>query len=65
MSPEALGAAAVFGAVQPALIDTLQESVGGRELASMGFSGDVGVAADLNASPVVPVLVDGAFCLAG
>lgn len=34
---------------------------GSRGLSSKGFGNDVDGAADLNASPVVPVIVDGAF----
>ena len=61
MSPESVCAAALFDAVQPVLADTLHECVGGRELTSKGFRADVAVAAELDASAVVPVLVDGAF----
>ncbi|WP_261765559.1 hypothetical protein [Actinotalea fermentans] len=35
--------------------------LGGRELQVAGFGADVEVASALDASPVVPVLVDGAF----
>lgn len=37
----------------------------GRELAAAGFADDVAVAAEVDASDVVPVLVDGAFRAAG
>lgn len=61
MSPESIGAARIFDAIQPTLVDTLHECVGGRELMSKGFEADVAVAADLDASSVVPVLTNGSF----
>ncbi|TCK25925.1 2-phosphosulfolactate phosphatase [Pseudonocardia endophytica] len=59
-SPEARAAAAAFAAMgdpNPALHDC----AGGRELAAVGFSSDVDVAAELDVSPSVPVLSGGAF----
>lgn len=60
-SPEASAAADLFNASVGTLEECLHQCVGGRELSSKGFGNDVDVAADLNASPVVPVIVDGAF----
>lgn len=61
VSPEAQAAARLFEASSHVLESWLSESVGGRELASRGFEADVTVASDLNASPVVPEMVNGAF----
>lgn len=61
MSPEARVAAEVFDAGASRLEERLRHCVGGRELARIGFDADVSVAAALDASTVVPVLVDGAF----
>ncbi|WP_203335462.1 2-phosphosulfolactate phosphatase [Nocardioides limicola] len=64
-SPEALVAAEIFDASADTLGERIRACVGGRELISNGFGSDVDVAAALNASSVVPVLVDGAFVSAG
>lgn len=61
LSPEARVAAAGWRAAAPDVADLLRDCAGGRELAAKGFAADVDVAADLDASPVVPQLVDGAF----
>jgi 2-phosphosulfolactate phosphatase len=61
MSPESRAAATFFDAALPTLTEQLHECVSGRELANKGFGSDVDVAAELDASAVVPVLVDGAF----
>lgn len=60
-SPEALAAAQMFDAGRQVLTDRLHGCVSGLELHSRGFGADVDVAADLDRSSVVPVLVDGAF----
>ncbi|MBI8989634.1 2-phosphosulfolactate phosphatase [Corynebacterium meridianum] len=60
-SPEALAAAGLFAGAQEYLSSLLTDCVGGRELTAMGFEEDVTVAADLDASAVVPILTDGAF----
>ena len=39
----------------------LADSVSGRELIDRGFDTDIAIAAEFDASSVVPVLVDGAF----
>jgi 2-phosphosulfolactate phosphatase len=61
LSPEAEAAAALYDAVAGDLARLLEDAVGGRELGDAGFADDVAVAAEVDASPVVPVLVDGAF----
>lgn len=61
LSPEAGAAADLFRAVRPRLATTLRDCVGGRELIGRGFSDDVEIAADLDATTTVPVLTDGAF----
>ncbi|MDP2623308.1 MAG: 2-phosphosulfolactate phosphatase, partial [Actinomycetota bacterium] len=62
MSPEARSAADLFDAGQASIEERLLSCVGGRELVSLGFGSDLGVAGDLNSSDVVPVLNDdGAF----
>ncbi|EWS82141.1 hypothetical protein BF93_10900 [Brachybacterium phenoliresistens] len=61
MSPEASAAADLFDVVRPRLAQAMLECVGAQELEVMGFRPDVEVAAALDVSQVVPVLVDGAF----
>ncbi len=61
MSPEASAAAELFDAVRPRLAQYVGDCVGARELDGLGFHADVAVAASLDESDVVPVLVDGAF----
>lgn len=61
LSPEARLAERAFRAVEPHLADELAASASGRELAAIGFAGDVAVAAELDSSDVVPVLTHGAF----
>jgi 2-phosphosulfolactate phosphatase len=61
LSPEARLAADAFRAVEPRLRAALHGCAGGRELAEAGFAEDVDVAAELDASNVVPVLSDGTF----
>lgn len=58
-SPEARAAAAAFRAAE--LPEDLHACVSGRELSDRGFAADVAIAGEYGASPVVPVLVDGAF----
>jgi 2-phosphosulfolactate phosphatase len=60
-SPEARAAVELFDASLDLLTERIHNCVGGRELNSKGFASDVDVAADLNSSSIVPVLVDGAF----
>jgi 2-phosphosulfolactate phosphatase len=61
MSPEALTALAAFKSFEAVLLETLRESVSGRELIERGFSEDVELAADLDSSDTAPLLVDGAY----
>ena len=61
LSPEAEQAAAAFVVAEHGLRDRLAASSSGRELAAIGFGGDVTVAAELDASDVVPVLEGEAF----
>lgn len=61
LSPEADLAVAAWRAVAGDPSAALRACAGGRELAAAGFGADVDVAAALDASDVVPVLVGGAF----
>lgn len=61
LSPEAAMAAELFDAGLGSLGGRMRSCVGGRELIGMGYGADVDVAADLDVSSIVPVLVDGAF----
>jgi 2-phosphosulfolactate phosphatase len=61
MSPEAAAAADLFRAGRDRLLEWMRDCVSGRELMDRGFSADVDVAAELDASDVVPVLHDGWF----
>jgi 2-phosphosulfolactate phosphatase len=61
LSPEARLAADAFRAVEATLAESLRDCASGRELSDAGFAEDVAVAAELDVSDVVPVLVDGAF----
>jgi 2-phosphosulfolactate phosphatase len=61
MSPEARAAAEMYDGGLDQLSARLYGCVSGRELVSRGFGADVDVAADLDASAIVPVLADGAF----
>lgn len=63
LSPEARTAAAVFSAAADVAGD-VRDSVSGRELVGGGFSGDVSVATEVDACPLVPVLTDGFFAAA-
>lgn len=54
---EATAASDAYAAVRSDVPDALHECVSGRELAAMGFSGDVDVAAEVEQSTVVPELV--------
>lgn len=60
-SPEALAAADLFETARADLHHRLRNCVGGRELAATGFTADVDVAAQLDVSTTVPVLVQGAL----
>jgi len=61
LSPEAELAVASWRAVAGDPVVALHACAGGRELAAAGFGADVDVAAEVDASTVVPVLVGGVF----
>lgn len=61
LSPEARAAAAAVDTVADDLGRALHGCAGGIELDALGFGDDVDVAAELDRSDAVPVLVDGAF----
>jgi 2-phosphosulfolactate phosphatase len=61
MSPEARAAAAAFRAARDDLFGALAGSASGRELVDRGFSDDVAIAARLDVTDLVPMLVDGMF----
>jgi 2-phosphosulfolactate phosphatase len=61
LSPEARLAAAAYAEVAPRISEELQACASGVELIERGFGSDVEIAAGADESPVVPVLVDGAF----
>ncbi|MDT0202350.1 2-phosphosulfolactate phosphatase [Nocardioides sp. AE5] len=61
LSPEASMAVAAFRAVEPDLAERLDACASGRELADKGFADDVAVAAELDSSSVVPMLVGESF----
>jgi 2-phosphosulfolactate phosphatase len=63
-SPEAALAAAAFVSLRPDLRRLLADCASGRELIDQGFGQDVDLAAELDATDVVPVLRDGAFAVA-
>ena len=60
-SPEAALSAVSFGTVHSRLGEVLRDCDSGRELIDIGFDGDVEMAAELDVSAAVPVLVDGEF----
>lgn len=61
LSPEAEAALAAWLAVEGRVAAALHECASGRELVEQGWPSDVVIAGELDASFVVPVLVDGAF----
>ena len=60
-SPEAVAAMAVFEAAEPRLREMLHDCSSGRELAGAGYADDVDIAAELDDSDAVAILVDGVF----
>ncbi|WP_298323707.1 2-phosphosulfolactate phosphatase [Haloactinopolyspora sp.] len=58
MSPEAHTAAAAFDAVRSSIAQALSTCSSGRELTIAGFGADVAVAAEVDVSVGVPMLVD-------
>lgn len=61
LSAEARVAVNAFRATRDDLVATIRDCTSGREVTARGFPEDALWAADLDASPVVPVLRDGAF----
>ncbi|MET9275297.1 2-phosphosulfolactate phosphatase [Kribbella sp. NPDC003557] len=59
LSPEARAAVAAYEAVAGELPKCLHECAGGRELTQYGFPEDVAIAAEVDGSRSVPVLLDG------
>jgi 2-phosphosulfolactate phosphatase len=64
-SAEARAAREGFLASQGELKALLEDSVSGRELADLGFSGDIALAAEIDVSDCAPVLREGAYVRAG
>jgi 2-phosphosulfolactate phosphatase len=60
-SPEAEVAHRVFLQAQPDLAWYLTQSSSGRELIGRGFAEDVKIAAELNVSDCVPLLIEGVY----
>jgi 2-phosphosulfolactate phosphatase len=61
VSPEASAARTAYASVAGSVSDSLASSGSGRELAGIGFAGDVAIAAEESVSDAVPVLRDGWF----
>jgi 2-phosphosulfolactate phosphatase len=61
LSPEAMAARAAFRDGAERLLDRLLTCSSGRELSDRGFADDVEIAAQLDVSECVPILVDEAF----
>ena len=61
VAPEAAAAAAAFRSVEPDVGAALRACASGRELIDAGYPSDVEIAAELDRSPSVPVLREGAF----
>lgn len=60
-SPEAELAADAFTTIRPHLPERLRACASGRELIDRGYGEDVEIAAELNASDVVPILHDNTY----
>lgn len=60
-SPEAKAAATLFRATQAQIHEALLTCASGRELIEIGFGADVEFAAELDASHIVPVLIEGRY----
>ncbi len=61
LSPEARAAAATFRACGADIRSLVRDCVSGRELVERGYERDIDIACELNVSPCVPRLIDGAF----
>jgi 2-phosphosulfolactate phosphatase len=60
-SPEAIAAVGAYRAIRADLRSALLACASGRELVARGFERDVEIAAQIDATDLVPVLRDGAF----
>lgn len=65
LSPEAAVARDAFRSAGGRLAELIRDSVSGRELIERGFPEDVALALEVDASPVAPALLDGAYRAAG
>ena len=63
LSPEARSAAATFAALAAEIGSSLEQCGSGKELIERGYAQDVALAAELNASEGVPLLLDGSYTL--
>ncbi|MFQ5498429.1 MAG: 2-phosphosulfolactate phosphatase [Candidatus Zixiibacteriota bacterium] len=61
LSPEAEAARDSFRQALPSVLHKLKQSGSGKELIQKGFAPDIEIAAQVNSSQSVPVLVDGAY----
>jgi 2-phosphosulfolactate phosphatase len=61
LSPEAELALAAYQGVRPTLEHLIKQCTSGQELIQRGFERDVELAAELNISNCVPILIDGAY----
>jgi 2-phosphosulfolactate phosphatase len=61
LSPEARAAVGAFRSARSRIGPALADSASGRELLEGGFGADLALAGELDATDLVPVLVDGAF----
>jgi 2-phosphosulfolactate phosphatase len=61
LSPEAVAAVGAFNMVSAKIEKFLMDCESGRELREKGFEDDIRVAAQMNGSHTVPMIVDGAF----
>ncbi len=60
-SPEARSIASMFTATRDTLIDTVRDSVSGRELSEAGYGDDIRWSLDVDASTTVPLLQEDGF----
>lgn len=61
LSPEARAAVGAFAETRSTILDAIRACASGRELIQAGFAADIDLAAEVDATDRVPVLVDGAF----
>ncbi len=63
-SPEAAVAAAAYDTIRGRELDALPSCTSGQELSDAAYRGDVEIAAEVDGSTSVPLLVDGRFVAA-